>query len=450
MREYVDLNECDHVRANAVQGWLNNDFGAAQVVDYFLYSVCELCCDCVPMGVSPGDYAPLSTSHSDDNPTLWDAERGNCPAHAQYDLCNVLPHVTYLTTPNGAAQSRPKACPSLNAWLNSDRSTNWQSDPDTSLDGDTSVFLNGALSTIGCDQASVWNQCYDMESRQNHLAIPGGSIPDPAPQTFAENEEVLEEKTASSPGDQETNDAQSVDSNASSSDEEGEAKENVEENDGITNDDSGKQEGESSEEEEDVDPEASPESADSCFPATATVELEDGSHKQMQDLLIGDRVRISATQFSEVFMFSHRERDVSDAFYVRIRSAESSVTMTAGHYLRVQRSTKENSDKFMMAGEVKVGDRIQTSRSQWTSVLEVSRVSSQGLYNPHTREGTIAVDGILASTYTRSVGSSTGHALLAPMRALDFVGLATEKYLGTFLAQGVDERLASLARLFNV
>lgn len=163
MQEYVDANaHCDPVRANSVPKWLLGDSSARKEVDYFLYSVCELCCYCVPMGVEKSDYRSLKDGHSRDSATLWDAKRGNCPAHAHYDLCKVLPQVEYLTEIDGPEEDLPPACPRLNDWLNSGRSTDWQTDPKTSIDKESAQFLDGALSALMCHRSAIWRKCFDI------------------------------------------------------------------------------------------------------------------------------------------------------------------------------------------------------------------------------------------------------------------------------------------------
>lgn len=51
MNDYVAANPCDHVRINTMA---NINAGMADwkdwdSLDYFLYSICEQCCDCIPV-----------------------------------------------------------------------------------------------------------------------------------------------------------------------------------------------------------------------------------------------------------------------------------------------------------------------------------------------------------------------------------------------------------------
>ena len=46
-----------------------------------------------------------------------------------------------------------------------------------------------------------------------------------------------------------------------------------------------------------------------------------------------------------------------------------------------------------------------------------------GLYNPHTMDGDIVVDGTVTSTYTAAVAPSLAHAVLWPVRMLYALGV---------------------------
>lgn len=54
MNQYVAANPCDGVRKKAMDGINsgNPSYNDLVTMDYFMYSVCEQCCDCIPMGAS--------------------------------------------------------------------------------------------------------------------------------------------------------------------------------------------------------------------------------------------------------------------------------------------------------------------------------------------------------------------------------------------------------------
>jgi hypothetical protein len=140
------------------------------------------------------------------------------------------------------------------------------------------------------------------------------------------------------------------------------------------------------------------------------VELENGSRIQMQVLNVNDVVRVGPSEFSKVYMFSHKDAEVK-ARLVRLSTAQGSVRLTAGHYLYVN-------GKLQTARTVQVGDFLSTGK-----VTAVSTEWADGLYNPHTMHGDIVVDGVKTSTYTDSVAPSLAHALLWPARMLAAAGV---------------------------
>jgi hypothetical protein len=156
---------------------------------------------------------------------------------------------------------------------------------------------------------------------------------------------------------------------------------------------------------------------DECFPADATVELERGGKVAMADLKVGDSVRVGASEFSKVYMFTHRNADVQAAFVkLVVAGANQPLRMTGGHYLYVN-------GKLQTARTVSVGDSVQTAAGAVANVTAVAREWTTGLYNPHTLHGDIVVDNVLTSTYTESVAPALAHALLFPVRALYRAGV---------------------------
>ena len=57
-----------------------------------------------------------------------------------------------------------------------------------------------------------------------------------------------------------------------------------------------------------------------------------------------------------------------------------------------------------------------------TVVVAVATESSTGLYNPHTLNGDIMVNGVKTSTYTSAVAPALAHAALWPVRMLYSLG----------------------------
>lgn len=176
------------------------------------------------------------------------------------------------------------------------------------------------------------------------------------------------------------------------------------------------------------DPEESEEEDDGvCFPADATVELEDGSIKKMDQVELGDRLLVADGVYSDVFMFSHKDAASVHRFVKMTTVDGRSVSATAGHYLYIN-------DRLAAAASAKAGDMLQSSDGSNIAIEKVESVRKAGLYNPQTLHGDIVVDSIRASTFTRTVELGTAQALLAPLRMLySSLGMSA-----TFLDKGAN------------
>lgn len=160
-----------------------------------------------------------------------------------------------------------------------------------------------------------------------------------------------------------------------------------------------------------------------CFPSHATVQMEDGTHRKMEDLSVGDSVSVGNGQFSSVFMFTHKLSAVQNEF-VSIESASGiTLSLTSGHYLYV------NGD-LAPAATVVVGDNIELASGASDTVAKIGRVTAKGLYNPQTLHGDIVVNGVRASTYTTAIEPSVAHTLLAPLRAIFESGAVRDPTFG--------------------
>lgn len=146
-----------------------------------------------------------------------------------------------------------------------------------------------------------------------------------------------------------------------------------------------------------------------CFPADATIKLENGSTKTMDKLELGDRVQVSSGDFSDVFMFTHKVRDSVNEFVKISTASGAELSLTKGHFLYVNGA-------LVAAKSVQTGDELELGSGASTTVEAVSCATSRGLYNPQTIHGDIIVNGVRTSTYTRSVDPTIAHPLLLPLR----------------------------------
>ncbi len=107
-----------------------------------------------------------------------------------------------------------------------------------------------------------------------------------------------------------------------------------------------------------------------CFPGNVTVQLEDGTSKTMSEVNIGDRVLVGNNAYSDVFMFSHRMADVTNTF-VKMSTAETTLMMTADHYLYVN-------GNLAVASSVRVGDVLVAQNGAEVVVTDVTFERANG------------------------------------------------------------------------
>jgi Hint module len=150
----------------------------------------------------------------------------------------------------------------------------------------------------------------------------------------------------------------------------------------------------------------------SCFPSSAQVQLEGGELRRMDDLTIGDVVKTGPNSFSPVFMFTHRDADIAVADFISVTTASGHVlALSSGHYLPVDGGLKA-------ASSIAIGDVLMLENGDGSAITSIETKAGTGLYNPQTADGSIVVDGIVASTFTTAVDPVVGSALLAVPSAL--------------------------------
>jgi len=171
-----------------------------------------------------------------------------------------------------------------------------------------------------------------------------------------------------------------------------------------------------------------------CFPGAASVELESGKHIPMERLAIGDRVRVSPSEFSDIIAFTHK--DSRSALYVGLTTASGRhVFASPTHYIFA-------SGRLVTADMVVVGEMLETDEGVAEAVTRVVHgVRLPGVYNPHTASGVVYVDGLKASCYTSTVPPVLAEMLLVPVRA--YYSLTGKSLIGGWL-EGDALRLAAV------
>lgn len=163
-----------------------------------------------------------------------------------------------------------------------------------------------------------------------------------------------------------------------------------------------------------------------CLPADALVTLPSGIEVRIDTVSHGTLILASSKGASSpIVLFSHREGTIITDFVELTTSSGSIVSLTPGHYLSVN-------DRLQAAGRVKIGDKVILSSGHRSEIVYIRTVQKRGLYNPHTADGRIVVNGIVLSTYTAALSPALAHALLAPVRTIARISVdySSEALLG--------------------
>ncbi|PXF42361.1 hypothetical protein BWQ96_07881 [Gracilariopsis chorda] len=154
---------CDPVRLRQTADFSNPS--NVRALDYFVYSVCEECCDCVPIGSKTAEYGWRAPTNN-----LLASKRGNCPAHAYFDICKVLPKIRFSKNINGQDHwDWPMICPLLTKWLFSKNSQNWLKKSYVYMDWRINRFLVWFFWDNRCGNEVTWKNCVNLESAQKRV-----------------------------------------------------------------------------------------------------------------------------------------------------------------------------------------------------------------------------------------------------------------------------------------
>lgn len=163
----------------------------------------------------------------------------------------------------------------------------------------------------------------------------------------------------------------------------------------------------------------SPSDGSTCFPRDARVRLKDGSIVTMSELRVGDIVQDGPRSFSKVILFTHTDAEATTHF-LSIKTNLAELVLTPSHYMYIN-------DQLSPASNARVGDEISVisahGDSRQAKITDINLVVANGLYNPHTISGDIAVfwkgEAVLTSTYTSAVKPKLAHALTLPFRLFE-------------------------------
>jgi len=167
-----------------------------------------------------------------------------------------------------------------------------------------------------------------------------------------------------------------------------------------------------------------------CFPAHATVRLEDGRVVRMSDVHIGDKVQAvngaGELVYSEVYAWLDRSPTaVTEYINFHLDGHTNVLQVTPAHMVFVNKNPicDLSSGTYMRAREVSAGwylCRRTDAALQPARISAVSVTVEDGAYAPDTMTGNVVVNGVLASTYATVNHQQLAYWAMVPLRVAYF------------------------------
>ncbi|XP_071516936.1 tiggy-winkle hedgehog protein-like isoform X2 [Panulirus ornatus] len=170
-----------------------------------------------------------------------------------------------------------------------------------------------------------------------------------------------------------------------------------------------------------------------CFPGSGEVLTPSGA-VPVSAIREGDEVQVmrsdGSLSFSPVLMFLHRDPQVSRSFLRLTTSSGASLTLTPSHLIvllqgqHAPTSTPTVRDAVehggvVLAGRVEAGDFLLLTSQEGVrleKVVQIKHVAGAGVFAPLTAEGTVVVDGFVASCYAVIDSQTVAHWAFLPVR----------------------------------
>ena len=139
-----------------------------------------------------------------------------------------------------------------------------------------------------------------------------------------------------------------------------------------------------------------------CFSESAVVQVQGKGDVLMKELVVGDKVLTGKNNFQPVYSFGHHKENSIEMKFFQIytdSSANDPLEMTGNHMIFV---VDENGHaNAIRADQVLVGDHVRKggSSGETVAVTKIETTQKTGLYMPLTPDGTIVVNGLVASNY---------------------------------------------------
>jgi hypothetical protein len=138
--------------------------------------------------------------------------------------------------------------------------------------------------------------------------------------------------------------------------------------------------------------------------------LARGATMTMDNVSIGDAVKVRPKAFFKVLLLSHKMHAGEHDIFKLATATGPSISFTCGHYFSI--------DVAVVAEpQMAVGANVQLVNGAEDKFASISTVRETGLYDPQTLQVDIVVTDVFASAYTAAVAPQISQAVLAPLRA---------------------------------
>lgn len=141
----------------------------------------------------------------------------------------------------------------------------------------------------------------------------------------------------------------------------------------------------------------------------------------MKNLRVGNRVLTGSNTYQTVYAFAHHDPERMATFQeIHTSNNQAPLEVSGEHLLFL-----EGKHSPVRADSIKVGDTLQGTEhaNKNATVTKVWVMVKKGIFAPLTADGTIVVDGILASTYASLIKEPKKDSLLSD-QTYCHVGLA--------------------------
>ncbi|XP_077430001.1 indian hedgehog B protein-like [Vanacampus margaritifer] len=168
-----------------------------------------------------------------------------------------------------------------------------------------------------------------------------------------------------------------------------------------------------------------------CFPGDALVTVENGLQKFIADLRPGERVLTSSGAelvYSQVLTFLDRDPAARKLFYTVKTKNGACLSLTAAHLLFVSQGNCSEgapptpaSLRTAYACDARPGQCVLVAGGPSGTLSRITTVTlseRRGAFAPLTAQGTLVVDGVVASCYAAVERHSLAHWAFSPLRLM--------------------------------